>query len=330
MDLDLLNRSLPVVENPGLETTDPRLEEVASLIQRAEYLEAATRAEAVLSEGIYDIRLIGFFMYGVFLEQGMGSLKGILDSLSGLLRDNWTALGPAAKREKHTQTSLRWFLNQLIKKLQHEENNKSDLWEHWVSDLTSDAVEVTIDAAEELKQSLVTVLEDGAAPLVDGLGKLVQWLRTFQQLVYHDDQTEPAPELPVEEEEPAEEQRERESTRRPVTDMSRPPGSLLGDESGFLIEGSYHLRVLMNKMAAFERLLDEEKYPRAALVADDINEAIAVFDPRLYFPKLFARFSFLQAVHIQDLIAFQDQKETPEWQALKDFFKVDLDGFVDT
>jgi len=56
MDLDLLNRSLPVVENPGLETTDPRLEEVASLIQRAEYLEAATRAEAVLSEGIYDIR----------------------------------------------------------------------------------------------------------------------------------------------------------------------------------------------------------------------------------------------------------------------------------
>jgi len=112
--------------------------------------------------------------------------------------------------------------------------------------------------------------------------------------------------------------------------MSRPPGSLLGDESGFLIEGSYHLRVLMNKMAAFERLLDEEKYPRAALVADDINEAIAVFDPRLYFPKLFARFSFLQAVHIQDLIAFQDQKETPEWQALKDFFKVDLDGFVDT
>ena len=330
MDLDLLNRTLPVVENPGLETTDPRLEEVGSLIQRAEYLEAATQAETVLSEGIYDIRLIGFFMYGVFLEQGMGSLKEIFDSLSGLLRDNWAALGPAAKLEKHTQTSLRWFLNQLLKKLQYEENNKSDLWEHWVSEVTSDAVAAAIDAADELGQTSVKVLEDGAAPLVDGLGKLVQWLRTFQQLVYREAQTESAPESPVEEEEQAEEQAEMTSTRRPVTDVSGASRGLPGDETGFLVEGSYHLRVLMDKMAAFERLLDEEKYPRAALVADDINEALAGFDPRLYFPKLFARFSFLQAVHIQDLIAFQDQKETLEWQALKDFYKVDLDGFVDT
>lgn len=76
MDLHLLNQPLPVVENPGLETTDPRLEEVSALVQRAQYLEAAAQAEAILLEGIVDIRLIGFLAYGVFLEEGVAGLKG--------------------------------------------------------------------------------------------------------------------------------------------------------------------------------------------------------------------------------------------------------------
>ena len=197
MDLNLLMQPLTVTDNPGLETTDPRLEEASTFVQRARYLEAAAVAESVLAEGIYDLRMIGFLAYGVFLERGPGSLKEVFDGLAAMLRDNWQAVGPAVKREKHAQTSLRWFSNQLLKKLQYEENARSELWEQWVSEVTSDEVDEAVTAADGLRRAAGAVLEEAAAPLVDGLAKLTQWLKTFQQIVYR----EPEPEAEVEPEE---------------------------------------------------------------------------------------------------------------------------------
>ncbi|MHC1724565.1 MAG: type VI secretion system protein IglI family protein [Syntrophobacteraceae bacterium] len=330
MDLNLLKEPLPVVENPGLETTDPRLEEVSSLVQRAQYIEAAELAQSVLAEGINDIRMIGFLSYGVFLERGIGSLKEILLCLAGVLRDSWSAVGPAVKREKHAQTSLRWFSNQLLKKLQYEENAKSELWERWVSEVTSDEIGETLDAADELKRISITVLEDAATPLIDGLAKLVQWLQALQQVVYREDVPEAEPEPEQESMEASEEDAEIPHVQRGGEDMRQVAADLPASEEGLVIEGSYYLRALMKKIAAFERLVAEEKYPRAALVAEDINESIASFDPRLYFPKLFARYAYLRAAHFQDLFAFDDQRETAEWQALKEFYRVDLEGFVES
>ena len=326
MDLNLLNQPLTVVDDPGLQTTDPRLEEVSLLVQQAQYLEAAAQAESILSAGIYDIRLIGFFVYGVFLEKGIGNLEEIFDCLSGLLRDNWSAVGPAAKREKHAQASLRWFSNQLLKKLQYEESIKGDLWERWVSETTSDEVEEVLNAADGFRRALSMVLEDGAAPIIDNLSKLVQWLQAFEQIIYREAEPEPEAE-PVQMDE---EEVGTPSGQKAVASMHQVSVRSPVSGEGTSVEGSYHLGVLMNKMEAFERLIVEEKYPKAALVADDINEIIAGFDPRLYFPKLFARFAFLQATNVQELIAFDEQKETAEWQAMKDFYKVDLNGFVDS
>ena len=59
-------------------------------------------------------------------------------------------------------------------------------------------------------------------------------------------------------------------------------------------EGSYHMRLLVNKMKAFERLIEKEQFPKAAVVADDINAIIAHFDPRIYFPRMFSKFSLLR------------------------------------
>lgn len=343
MDLNLLMQPLPVVDNPGLETTDPRLEEVGELVQRAQYLEAAGLAESVLAEGIYDIRMIGFFTYGVFLERGPGSLKEIFDCLAGVLRDSWSAVGPAAKREKHAQTSLRWFGNQLLKKLQYEENARSELWEQWVSGVTSDEVGEAIEAADGLRRVAGMTLEDAAAPLIDSLAKLTQWLQAFQQVVYREPEPEAAAEAqpgmepePGPEPEPGaeaietSEEDETPSILRRASAMRGASPDLTSPEEGSLVEGSYHLRALMEKLEAFERLIAEEKYPRAALVADDINETITSFDPRLYFPKLFARYAYLKAANFQELYAFEDQKETAEWQALKEFYKVDMKGFVES
>lgn len=75
--------------------------------------------------------------------------------------------------------------------------------------------------------------------------------------------------------------------------------------------------------------MDQEKFQQAALVADDILEAIEQFDPRLYFPKLFSRFFMLLATRNEELLSFEDLKDSRQWQFLREFFKVDRDGFVD-
>lgn len=332
MDLGLLMQPLPVVENPGLETTDPRLEEVSAFVQRAQYAEAAALAESVVAEGIYDIRMIGFLGYGVFLERGVGALKEVFECLAGLLRDNWSAVGPAVKREKHAQTSLRWFFNQLLKKMQFEESAKSAQWEQWVAGVTSDEVGEVLEAAEALRRAAGMTLEDAAAPLIDGLAKVTQWLQAFQQIVYQEAAAavEPEAEPEAEYEEGGEEEAETVSADRGMEVGRRVSSELSGAEEGMLVEGSFLLRLLMRKMEAFERLIADEKYPRAALVADDINEIIASFDPRLYFPKLFSRYAYLKAANFQELYAFEEQKETAEWQALKEFYRVDMERFVES
>ena len=128
--------------------------DITTLVENGEYLEAATQAEGILEEGAYDIRITGFFLYGVFLEQGVGGLTAILQCLTKLFTENWDAVGPIKNREKHAQTSLNWFLRQLVKKLQYEEGKDSDVYQQWVAEVSSDEVQETLDASEELQGAL--------------------------------------------------------------------------------------------------------------------------------------------------------------------------------
>ena len=312
MNIDILNTTLEVTENPGLDIIDPRLMDIAGLVENAEYMEAAVQAEQVLEEGVYDIRIAGYFLYGVFLEQGVGAMAAIMGCLANLLTENWEALGPVKNREKHAQTSLNWFLRQLAKKLQYEEEKESDIYQRWVDEVNSDDVEEALEANEEFKQALGMTLEDLAEPLLESLPKVNDWLRSFQHVVYR----EPEPEL-EEEYEPGEE----------VEAAAAAPSPLTADDA-VLAEGSYHLGLLQRKMAAFERLLAKEQYPKAAIVADDINNIVANFDPRIYFPKIFSNYSLLRALKIGELTAFGENRGSVEWQTMEDLYKVDLDSFV--
>ena len=100
------------------------------------------------------------------------------------------------------------------------------------------------------------------------------------------------------------------------------------DEDEISVEGSFHLKHLIRKLEAFDSLVSAEKYSSAALIADDINSIIADFDPKVYFPKLFTRFSLQFAANINELIAFEEHKNSVEWQAMQELYKVDLESFV--
>ncbi|MCU0571724.1 MAG: hypothetical protein MUC41_01910 [Syntrophobacteraceae bacterium] len=333
MNPELLSGKWQIVENPGLDTTDPRLDEIGTLVQDAAYWEAAQAAQSILEESIFDVRIIGFFFYGVFLERGIPGLALVFQSLSSVLEENWEALGPAVKKEKQAQTSLRWLTNQLLKKLQHEEGKRGDLWSQWQTQVSSEDVGECLEALEALRRQLGAVLGEAGTPVMDGLVKIGGWLEAFQRLVTREVEEEPQADFAIDEEsEPTPEASSRE-------DIAFPRGSARGATSSRLliaesedvvcVEGSHHLKELMHKLSVFERLVTDGKYNLAALVADDVMECLNQFDPRVYFPRLFGRFFRLMAVHIGEISNYGYDKEGVEWQVLRELYRVDPDGFAD-
>ena len=95
----------------------------------------------------------------------------------------------------------------------------------------------------------------------------------------------------------------------------------------FALESSYHMDLLIKKLAAFERLLEDEKFPKAALLAQDINQTVSNFDPKLYFPKVFETFIRLQALNYEEL-SNAYQRDEQHWKMMQDWLKVDIDSFI--
>lgn len=321
MNIDIINTTLEVTENPGLDTLDPRFGDITTLVENGDYPGAAAQAQEILEEGAYDIRITGFFLYGHFLEEGVGAVTTIFECLTNLLTENWEAIGPVKNRERHAQSSLSWFLRQLHKKLQYEEGKERDVWQQWTETVSSEDIQEALDASEVFQKALELTLEDQAGTVMEGLAKVNDWLGTFQKIVYREPEPEP------EEEPDPEEEIESSPNEVESTETITMPSDPAYDETAFA-EGSYHMGLLMKKMKSFERLIEKEQFSKAAVVADDINDIITHFDPRIYFPKMFSKYSLLMALNIGELTAFEEYKGSAQWQTMQDLYKVDLDSFV--
>jgi hypothetical protein len=315
MNIELLQGQFKVIENSSFDSTDPRLDDIATLAQAGEYGEAARLSEEILTAGIYDVRLICYFLYGYFLEQGLVNLIEVVDSLNNIVIKNWDALGPINKREKVFEKSLEWLLKQLLKKIQYEESKNTDLWQEWKMDINADQINQIFQLGGVLRLSLNHQFEDKAGALVDLWSKIDQWLRVFQQLECQpiEVQEETLDTLSIDEPIPA------KLFNAPVMTLTN---------TGLALESSYHMDVLLKKLAAFERLIEEEKFPRAALMAEDINQTVSNFDPKLYFPKVFETFVRLQALNFEQLATYTYQRDEQHWQIMQDWLKVDIDSFV--
>ncbi|MFI3198648.1 MAG: type VI secretion system protein IglI family protein [Methylococcaceae bacterium] len=307
MSIELLQGRLPVTENPGLDSTDPRLDEIATLSQAGKYTEAAALSEALLADGIYDIRLIGFFLFGYWLEYGLTSILTLIDCLNTIILDNWPAIGPVSNRNKNLEKSLNWLFRQILKKIHYEENKNTSLWQQWQASASAVDVDKILESGETFRFAINQQLEDKAGAVVDQWSKIEKWLLTFRQLAY----CPPEP-VQAESEQSADDHAPTTAFKTVALDTKT----------------SYPLALLLKKLAAFEQVLEENKFPQAALLADDINQTLYNFDPKLYFPKLFETFVRLQVLNFETLIVYADQREDPQWQAMQEWLKVDIDSFI--
>jgi hypothetical protein len=319
MDKSLLLKTFVAQENPGLALTDPRFNELSTHIQSGDYKEVANLAETIISEDIYDVRVICYFLYGVFLEHGAVGLKDIFQSLLNVFNENWDAVGPVKNKEKQVTNSIKWLLKQLNRKIDYEEKKESAEWISWQQEANTEMVQEAIDLCAELQKTLSRSLEDLASQLIDGISSIKSWLDSFLRLIYKPEpEPEPEPEEETGEPEQAPEAAAENTAAAPTVPVAQMPAG----------QGSFHLAQLHKKIAAFQSLIEKEKFEQASLVAFDIDQIIENFDPRLYFPEIFAEFSLQYSMNIKEILSSKKYVKSAEWQALKELYKVDIDRFA--
>jgi hypothetical protein len=115
-----------------LTTGDERLEEISQLSVDGEYLQAADRCQQLLESRHYDTRLVGYFLFGVFLEKGMAALPDILGAVHRCLGPNLAAFGPQAKRDVLLDSSLQWLFTSLLRQIERSEQLHDAAWQSLV------------------------------------------------------------------------------------------------------------------------------------------------------------------------------------------------------
>lgn len=315
--LEKLSGPLEAGPEPGLETVDPRFTEVTDLADAEDFAAASERVEALVDAGVYDIRLIVFYLFDVFQREGVARIEALFTTLDNLVGDNQEAIGPARRRQQHIARSVSWLCQTMTDRIEYGESKQSADWVKWQS-LDPAVLAGAASAVEALARRLDEPAYGESAQVV---GHLLRWLRDIREAT-ESERASQAPQKPAVTSPDDATQEAPHVSHAPVTPAGDP------DPQMITLQCTAELRTLLEKLQAFEKLVEAGRFDKAALVSDDVITILDHFDPRDYFPGLFARFGRLMSEHVGQLEARWAERDTTAWNAMKQFYKVDLSGFV--
>ena len=119
--LGLLKKLLDCEPLPAREISYDHFDKVVACIEKEEMRAARQLIESSFSEQILDIRLVFYFFYDYFLEEGVQALEEILPLIRSLATTYFPLLVPLQKKETHFQNSQNWFFSKVLQKLKHGE-----------------------------------------------------------------------------------------------------------------------------------------------------------------------------------------------------------------
>ncbi|WP_437932528.1 type VI secretion system protein IglI family protein [Sorangium sp. So ce291] len=332
-----LTRLLEPVEpqpEPGLEADDPRLAEIVALADQGKYGAAADAAEALVDEGVLDIRALSFLYYQAFIEGGIAALEQVFDVVRAALGPGFEAIGPARRRADHFSKRLAWLFDTIVDALEYHQKNATPAWEALQQGLDRGALEGVLRAGDRVAAELSA---DAYASAARALGRLLGALRARAEVLAAAPATSAAPAASPALATPASEQPSPapwEDAPPAAPAAAAPPGDGAPAAAVFAGRARIELAVapafleLLAKLRAFETLIGKGELEKAAIVAEDVQQLIESFDPRAYFPEVFARFSALLSGHIGALSEHLEERGSLAWKARSQFYRVDLEGFV--
>jgi hypothetical protein len=344
---------------------DEELHAITHAVESGAVEQAASRAAALLAEGATEVTVITAHLLGVFLARGPASLEAVLDAMRCALREGWTALRPEARKGKVVDAAFRALLRHCVQRWDFALGARTAPRPTW-EELDREGARRALAASSALREAGHEVLT--APRFVEQLSELEVRLRTALEratqraLSAASAPIVPAAVAPISEPAPAPEpepelepELEEEGLGLPdgfeevlaesfrafpddeeASFHAPPPGLARRREPAVSTSGemprleiSPALSLLLRKLAAFETLLHRGDAPRAAVVAEDVRQALERFDPMEYFPTLLAPHFALLSAHLSDLRPYWEARGTLEWRVLEQHYRVDLDGFVE-
>lgn len=328
IDLSRLRAPLPPLRKPGLDASDERLSTLDSLAQTDRFDAVAPLVGELFDAGLYDIRPISYLLYAAFDDGGFRGLADVLEVTAELVGPGIESLGPERRREDHINKRLGWLFDRVANALEYHDKHQSPRWTLWRATLSPDVIKRALDAGARVSDLLSSMVYTRA---VTSLGQVMSRLRVQESALAA---AAPAPvdATPAADEKaparPAAAPPKGPSAESPAPAPRReepPPQPHLTRVELWAAPPFVELR---RKLAAFEALIEKGHFEKAAIVLEDISSLVEGFDPRVYFPDLFARHAALTAKHVRSLLEHQEEKG-PIQIALLQHYRVDLDGFVE-
>lgn len=330
LDLTRLLQPLAASEASHLDAADARLTALDTLAEQGRFDAAAAAVDELLAEGIWDIRPLPYYLYHAFSEGGFHALGTVLDVVDNLLGPSFAAVGPERRREDYFNKRLGWLFEKIDKALEYHEKKATPEWARWQATLTAEAAQHVLTAGARVAERLAPAVYAHAATF---LGQLLSRVR-HAPVEPHDGAPAEAPALAPER---RAKQAESALAMPPAPPEKAAPMAARAPD-GLTDDGLRRVELLVTqpfvdlcrKLKVFEALVKKEQYQKAAVVADDIAHIVDQFDPRAYFPELFAKYAALQSQHVRALAQHAEERESPPWRALQQFYRVDLNGFVES
>jgi hypothetical protein len=323
-----MSRDLTFLEDPAttagqaIESTDPRLVALSDLLETRRWKEGGDRAEELLREGVFDIRVLTAYLAASFFEGAFETLEGLFDVVDRLLANRLEAIGPAKKRDEQIDRRLSWLFETITDSIVYHQSKATPEWDAW----TAAAPVPTLEGAHAAAVRLGKRLADSPWPTASrATTRIAGWLASrIDELTRAPRRKEEAVVAAAKHEGEGASASPSVDARTPEDDDPLAPKTVrveLGVSVRFL--------ELTAKLKAFEKLVETGQLEKAALVSDDILSMIDSFDPRAYFPEVFGRFSGLVSKNVDTLSSHWEHRDSPKWKAMLQFYRVDLRGFVE-
>lgn len=358
-----------------LDVLGPEYEEISRHIGRANYVEAALVVERLFQQGVYDVRLLGYFLFGVFSERQIAGLPVIIECLILLLRESLPCIGPDERKEQQLDSALRWLFGKVVQHVEHYKRDKDPRYEQWQKPEYADVRQAALRDLQRLEEVLPSVISNGRAhqtlrhvrTLLQGMQidaseaspfpvsaiaelqereeRLVQLAEestpsdvNLDDVATHDlrtDQEGNAGDAPAQEQAdtPDEVSVNRESLG------GSPEGSVQttqseGDAATMALPISQPLKLLLKKLAAFERFCASGRFDVAAVVASDLRTVLANPHLRQVMPSFLSGYFQCLLRHGKQLqreltdLATDSATKRLDLLAIQELYQTDVDLFL--
>lgn len=294
---------------------DLHFEEIVSLCEKENYQEAVPLIEKVLQEGCLDIRLIMYLSFAEFIKKGPTSFTTLFPQFIFLLDQNWDKISPLKMKEKHIFNSATWFFSTVVKKIKRseqlfKEERPDFLWKISESTITEEHLIILRESFQPLIQFFKEKWEQPS--INQYILRILKWVENFPykksfSLIS-----------------------EEEALIKPKDFTLEEPSPALTIQRVSLEEllCSPLMKQFYEKLKAFEKLVENEDFSKAALISDDIRTILENFNATAFFPKLFSNYFALLAKHIDLFSEEWEQKESLKWAYLNQLYQIDLDAFL--